>query len=118
MGILKTKSICIYQVTPRILKKFKGIVSRMHCSLYGLKQAPRAQFDQFHQTVKKAEFQQSGYDPSMSLHPSSTELTLLLVYIDDNIITGNNPDSIHHLQQFVHSSFHMKDLGNHIFPWS
>lgn len=77
MRILKTKSICIYQVTPRLLKKFKGIVSRMHCSLYGLKQVPRARFDQFYQTVKKAEFQQSSYNPFMSLHQSSTKLTLL-----------------------------------------
>ena len=36
---------------------------------------------------------------------------MLLVYVDDIIITGTDFELISQLQQRLHSSFHMKDLG-------
>eukprot|EP00268_Persea_americana_P067870 TRINITY_DN9389_c0_g1_i18.p1 TRINITY_DN9389_c0_g1~~TRINITY_DN9389_c0_g1_i18.p1 ORF type:complete len:262 (-),score=26.33 TRINITY_DN9389_c0_g1_i18:484-1269(-) len=56
-------------------------------------------------------FHPSSYDPSMFLHHASTRITILLVYVDDIIITGTDADMIHQLQASLHESFHMKDLG-------
>ncbi|XP_049391406.1 uncharacterized mitochondrial protein AtMg00810-like [Solanum stenotomum] len=76
-------------------------VCKLRRSLYGLKQAPRAWFDKF---------QSSKYDSSLFLRKTSTGC-VLLVYVDDIIITGTDSSLITCLQQQLKDSFHMKDLG-------
>lgn len=46
----------------------------------------------------------------MFLHPTLHGITILLVYVDDIIITRTDPDIILVLQNSLHASFHMKDL--------
>eukprot|EP00268_Persea_americana_P067868 TRINITY_DN9389_c0_g1_i14.p1 TRINITY_DN9389_c0_g1~~TRINITY_DN9389_c0_g1_i14.p1 ORF type:complete len:382 (-),score=56.41 TRINITY_DN9389_c0_g1_i14:482-1627(-) len=88
-----------------------GAVAKLRRSLYGLKQAPRAWFEKFQHALSHLGFHPSPYDPSMFLHHASTGITILLVYVDDIIITGTDADMIHQLQASLHESFHMKDLG-------
>lgn len=38
-------------------------------------------------------------------------MTLVLIYVDDLLITGNSTASISELKKFLASNFHMKDLG-------
>ena len=45
-----------------------------------------------------------------SLHNGS-QLTLILVYVDDIIITGTNSDIIDNFITKLHSQFSLKDLG-------
>ena len=42
---------------------------------------------------------------------SQADIILLVVYIDDIIITGNDMAGISSLKSFLHSQFHTKDLG-------
>ncbi|KAJ6840048.1 putative uncharacterized mitochondrial protein-like [Iris pallida] len=37
---------------------------------------------------------------------------LVLIYVDDILITGNNMESINTLKQFLHTRFRIKDLGD------
>ena len=67
-------------------------------------------FDKFQHTLVLAGFLQSQYDP-LFLFKSSHGITILLVYVDDIIITGEDPNHILQLQQSLHASLHMKDLG-------
>lgn len=89
----------------------KGFVAKLRRSLYGLKQAPRAWFEKFLDALTHLDFQPSPYDPSMFLHHASTGITVLLVYVDDILITGTNTNMIHKIQASLHEFFHMKDLG-------
>lgn len=57
------------------------------------------------------DFLQSQYDLSLIFRKTSHGITILLVYIDDIIITGDDPNIILQLQKSLHASFHMKDLG-------
>lgn len=86
-------------------------VCQLLCSHYGLKQAPRAWFQKLCKTLLHTGFQQSQYD--LTLFPCNTShcITILLVCVDDIIITGGDPDCILQLQKFLRASFHMKDLG-------
>ena len=80
-------------------------------SLYGLKQAPRAWFEKFRSTLLSFNFTQRQYDSSLLLHTSTSGIVILLVYVDDIIITGIDCDLITKLQQLLHATFHMKDLS-------
>ena len=54
---------------------------------------------------------QSQYDSSLFFHTSASSIVLLLVYVDDIIITSIDYGLITKLQQLLHTTFHMKDLG-------
>ena len=85
-------------------------VCKLKHSLYGLKQAPRAWFEKFRSTILSFSFTQSQYDSFLFFHTSVSGIVLLLVYVDDIIITGTDYSLITKLQQLLHTTFHMKDL--------
>ena len=53
----------------------------------------------------------SRYDSSIFLHTSTSGIVILLIYVDDIIITSTDCGLITKLQQLLHATFHMKDLG-------
>ena len=85
-------------------------VCKLKRSLYGLKQAPRAWFEKFRSTILSFSFTQSQYDSSLFFHTSTLGIVLLLVYVDDIIITSTDCGLITKLQRMLHTTFHMKDL--------
>lgn len=89
----------------------KNHVCQLHKSLYGLKQAPRAWFEKLSTCLFSLGFICSKADPSLFILRHDTNFTLLLVYVDDIILTGNNPSFISHLIRQLHEKFALKDLG-------
>jgi hypothetical protein len=65
-------------------------VCRLCRVLYGLKQAPRAWFERFLSVITAAGFSTSEHDPALFVHVSPKGRTLLLLYVDDMLITGDN----------------------------
>ena len=47
----------------------------------------------------------------MFLHHDPSAITVLLVYVDDIVITSPNAKMIQELQASLNETFHMKDLG-------
>jgi hypothetical protein len=72
----------------------EGMVCHLRRSLYGLKQAPRAWFQRFAYVVIAAGFSVSAHDLALFVHVSPRGWTLLLLYVDDMIITGDDPEYI------------------------
>lgn len=85
-------------------------VCRLHKSLYGLKQAPCAWFERFTTHLSAVRFHASSTDPSLFVWRTS-DYIILLLYVDDIILTGNNPVTINSLIHKFASAFAMKDLG-------
>uniref|UniRef100_A0A2N9G9D7 Integrase catalytic domain-containing protein n=1 Tax=Fagus sylvatica TaxID=28930 RepID=A0A2N9G9D7_FAGSY len=56
-------------------------------------------------------FTPGSYDLALFIHHTSTGITLILIYVDDMIITGDDTAGIHDLQKFLSQHFEMKDLG-------
>lgn len=77
-------------------------VCKLMKSLYGLKQASRQWNIKFASIMKAAGFYQSKHDHSMSVKKKQEAVTILLVYVDDIVITGNHPDSIDALKVHLH----------------
>ena len=81
-------------------------------TLYGLKQAPRAWFAKFSSTIFRLGYMASPYDFALFLRHTDKGTILLLLYVDDMIITGDDLSSIQELKDFLSQQFEMKDLGH------
>ena len=79
--------------------------------LYGLKHSPRTRFGKFNQAVEKFGMQKSKSDHSVFYKNFSSGIILLVVHVDDFVITGSDSKGISSLKSFLHSQFHTKDLG-------
>ncbi|CAL1356412.1 unnamed protein product [Linum trigynum] len=89
-----------------------GQVCLLHRSLYGLKQAPRAWFEKFQTTVQKLGMRQSLSDPSLFTQTTAAGIVVLLLYVDDMVVTGDDTHEITALKRGLQEAFHLKDLGN------
>lgn len=57
-------------------------------------------------------FVSSSYDFTLFIQGSNVGLILLLLYVDDMVISGDDIVGIRDLQQFLSQQFEMKDLGS------
>jgi hypothetical protein len=81
------------------------MVCHIRRSLYGLKQAPRTWFQRFASVVTAAGFSASAHDPALFVHVSPHGRTLLPFYVDDMIITGDDPEYISFVKAHLSDQF-------------
>jgi hypothetical protein len=94
------------------------MVCRLRRSLYGLKQAPRAWFQRFASVITAAGFSQSDHDPALFIHTSPRGRTLLLLYVNDVLITGDDFEYIAFVKAHLSEQFLMSDLwSSSLLSW-
>src|SRR3954466_416200 len=101
----------VYMQPPPGIVTPPGHVCRLRRALYGLKQAPRAWFEQFRQSLLAIGYTQSMADYAMFRQNTKSGIVILILYVDDMVITGSDGDAISSLKQHLQSEFEMKDLG-------
>jgi hypothetical protein len=89
----------------------EGMVCHLRRSLYGLNQAPRTWFQRFASVVTAAGFSVIAHDPALFVHVSPHGMTLLILYVDDMIITSDDPEYIAFVKARLTDQFFMFDLG-------
>ncbi|KAL6325062.1 hypothetical protein AAG906_022270 [Vitis piasezkii] len=104
-------SEAVYMQPPPGLSVESNKVCHLRRALYGLKQAPRAWFAKFSSTIFRLGYTASPYDSALFLRRTDKGTILLLLYVDDMIITGNDLSGIQELKDFL-GQFEMKDLGH------
>lgn len=82
----------------------------LHKGIYGLKQAPRAWFDKFSSYLLEFGFVCCIKDPSLFLYSRNKYVIMLLLYVDDMVITGNNSEAMDKFKEDLSNQFRMKDL--------
>ena len=89
-----------------------GDVCHLRKSIYGLKQSPRAWFGKFSKTMLSAGYAQSEGDHTLFIkHGKEGKVAILIVYVDDIVVTGNDVAEIQNLKKHLASSFDIKALG-------
>lgn len=101
----------VYITLPNGMPISPNHVCKLKRSLYGLKQAPRIWFEKFRSTLLGFSYTQSKYDSSLFLQKISNGIVVLLVYVDDILVTGSDIQAIDRLKNLLRSTFQMKDLG-------
>jgi hypothetical protein len=83
-----------------------------HKALYGLKQAPRAWYMKFSNYIQSMGFLRCPYDQSLFYQLQGSDILLLLIYVDDILITESSPSQISAFISHLFSVFSMKDVGD------
>jgi transposase InsO family protein len=88
-----------------------GNVLRLRKAIYGLKQSPRAWYHKLSHTLRDHGFHKSEADHTLFTLQSVNGIVVILVYVDDIIITGSNKEGMKGIKEHLHSVFDIKDLG-------
>jgi hypothetical protein len=76
-----------------------------------LKQAPKAWSDKIGQYFVTIGFQTSHANFSLYVKKTNHGIVVIVIYVDDLIITGDNDANIFDLKKLLKQKFEMKDLG-------
>ena len=107
------KEIYMQQLEGFEEKGKEGLVCKLKKSLYGLKQAPREWYHKFHLFMLSQSYQRSDTDHCLyTKRAKDGSLLILILYVDDMLITRTNIDEISNLKSKLNANFDMKDLGN------
>ncbi|GJS04040.1 retrotransposon protein, putative, ty1-copia subclass [Tanacetum coccineum] len=92
--------------------KYPNHVCKLKHSIYGLKQASRQLNKQFDDEIKKFSFTQNLDEPCVYLKASGSYVAILILYVDDILLIGNNIPMLQDVKSYLGRSFAMKDLGD------
>eukprot|EP00252_Welwitschia_mirabilis_P028029 TRINITY_DN992_c0_g1_i5.p1 TRINITY_DN992_c0_g1~~TRINITY_DN992_c0_g1_i5.p1 ORF type:complete len:816 (+),score=171.97 TRINITY_DN992_c0_g1_i5:277-2448(+) len=107
------EEIYMHQPEGFINKQCPDFVCRLNKSLYGLKQAPRQWYRKFDTFMKELSYQKSQLDHCVYFSGNvSSKFVILLLYVDDMLIAGNDEAEIKRLKMEMGKHFAMKDLGH------
>ena len=101
----------IYMQHPQGFSTNPSLVCRLRKSLYGLKQAPRAWYAKIDSFLLSLNFVRCKSDPNVYLNLINGSLMIIVLYVDDLLITGSSKDEIASLKGAMNQAFSMTDLG-------
>eukprot|EP00253_Pinus_taeda_P036632 PITA_36632 len=84
---------------------------RLKKSLYGLKQAPRAWYAKMGSFLLSQNFERCKYDPNIYMLRAHDSLLILVLYVDDLLITGSAASAIATVKKALHDRFLTTDMG-------
>ena len=86
-------------------------VCKLQKALYGLKQAPRAWYGRINAFLQNIGFKTCQADSSLYAYVQGEYIVLLIIYVDDLILTGSSDMLIQDIKSKLKGEFDMKDLG-------
>lgn len=89
----------------------ESVVCRLVKSLYGLKQASMQWNLKLCETLFHSGFIQSSLDHSLFIKRQGSDIVVILVYVDDMLVTGSNMALIEQTKASLHKAFKIKDIG-------
>eukprot|EP00253_Pinus_taeda_P007745 PITA_07745 len=89
-----------------------SLICRLKKSFYGLKQDPRAWYAKMDSFLLESGFSRCHSDNIVYTKKVGKSLIILVLYLDDLILTGSDPNLINHVKSSLKKKFKMTDLGH------
>eukprot|EP00253_Pinus_taeda_P009850 PITA_09850 len=103
----------IYMEQPSVFIQIdSNLVCRLKKSLYGLKQDPWAWYAKMDSFLLDTSFSKCHSDNIVYTKKVGKSLIIIVLYVDDIIFTGNDPNLITHMKSSLKKKFEMTDLGH------
>ncbi|KAG3032285.1 hypothetical protein PC121_g24407 [Phytophthora cactorum] len=112
-GIMKELVFCVVPESVDLDGDFDCL--ELVKAIYGLKQASRVWNETFDEFVCSIGFQVSTFDPCLYIEFVDGHCVLVLVYVDDVLITGSSPELISRTTNDLKTRFEMTDSGKCVF---
>ncbi|KAJ9539066.1 hypothetical protein OSB04_031799 [Centaurea solstitialis] len=106
-----TKDIYMQQPEGFVDPKNPDKVCKLLKSICGLKQASRRWNLHFDVRIKEFGFAKSEFEPCVYTKFSGSVVTFLVLYVDDNLLIGNDIPTLQSVKTWLSKCFQMKDLG-------
>nr|GEZ17124.1 hypothetical protein [Tanacetum cinerariifolium] len=91
--------------------KYPNRVCKLKRSIYRLKQASRQWNKRFDDEIKMFGFTQNRNEPCVYIKASGSNITFLILYVDDILIMGNSITMLQSVKTYLGKCSTMKDLG-------
>eukprot|EP00253_Pinus_taeda_P015839 PITA_15839 len=94
------------------IQRDSNLVCWLKKSLYGLKQAPRAWHAKMDRFLLETGFSRCHSDNTIYTKKVGKSLIILVLYVDDLILTISDPNLINHVKSSLKKKFEMIELGH------
>jgi hypothetical protein len=101
----------IYMEQPQGFVQDSSLVCRLKKSLYGLKQAPREWYSKMDSYLLSQKILHCRSDPNVYMLMTADSLLLLVLYVDDLMITGCSTSAIASIKRIMYDGFLMTGRG-------
>ena len=109
-GELK-EDVFVVQPEGFIIEGQEHKVYKLKKALYGLRQAPRTWNIKLNQILRRLKFVRCSKEPSLYRREENGELLVVVVYVDDLLVTGSSLELILNFKRGMANQFEMSDLG-------
>jgi hypothetical protein len=101
----------IYMEQPQGFVQDSSLVCRLKKSLYGLKQAPREWYAKMDSYLLSQKNLHCRSDPNVYMLMTVDSLLLLVLYVDDLMITGCSTSAVASIKRIMYDRFLMTERG-------
>jgi hypothetical protein len=101
----------IYMEKSQVFMHDSSLVFRLKKSLYGLKQASRAWHAKMESYLLSHNFVRCKLDMNVYMLKKNDSILLLVIYVDELLITGFSTSTIATVKRILHDNFLMMDMG-------
>nr|GEW18830.1 hypothetical protein [Tanacetum cinerariifolium] len=106
-----SEEVYMEQLEGFVNPKYPNRVCKLKRSIYGLKQASRQWNKRFDDEIYKFGFTQNRDEPCVYLKAIGSNITFLILYVDDILIMRNNIPMLQDVKSYLGRCFAMKYLG-------
>lgn len=86
-------------------------VLKLEKLLYGLKTNPKRWYETFSEKLISLGFKPDKTDPCLFVYFENGVLIIIVLYVDDIIMTGNSESKLNEVKRKLQAEFKIKDLG-------
>ena len=101
------------------LKLPDGTLHQLQRAIYGLKQAGRQWYSRFNTSLERFGLKRLNGDPCCYHMLNGQDTLIVMIHVDDAIITGSNPATIAAFKKALKDEYRLTDLGpiKHCLGW-